>query len=507
MTKKISTIIAFFVLSFALNAQVGVGIATPDASAMLDVTSTTKGFLAPRMTAAQIAAIGSPATGLVVYQTDGTSGFYYNAGTSGSPSWVQLLPATTTLPIENGGTGQTTASGAINALVPDQSGNNGKFLSTNGTSVSWETSSAGLTGSGNNNYLTKWTTGGSVIGNSKIQDNGTSVSINYPVQGASQLFVYRQQLTATGDGQSTIYAYRDRNSQNDGTNYGQNGANTGLTAMSFWGDQYSFGVGGWNYNDFTRCGGVIGGEIYGNYWGSLGYKSSSTVTYGVYGSNAYANGAGKMPLNSKSAGIGGGFYGNMIGSTSQGAVIGQLNSGQLFSQYNVGNVYTLGRSVELVKTEDMVVPMYPVSSSESMVYASGTAELIKGVVQVNFSDDFKSMISGTPVVTVTPNGECNGVYIASASAQGFVVKEQNKGKNRTLVSWIAVGKRIDNKTEEATKIVSDFDFENNVKQVLYSDGNQNGKALGIWWDGQKIQFGELPEELNTSARGSSNKSK
>lgn len=507
MTKKISTIIAFFVLSFALNAQVGVGIATPDASAMLDVTSTTKGFLAPRMTAAQIAAISTPATGLVVYQTDGTSGFYYNAGTSGSPSWVQLLPATTTLPIENGGTGQTTASGAINALVPAQTGNTGKFLSTDGTSVSWEASSGGITGTGNSNYITKWTTGGTVIGNSKIQDNGTSVSINYPVQASSQLFVYRQQITASGDGQSTIYGYRDRNSMNDGASYGQNGSNTGTTGMSFWGDQYSFGTGGWNYNDFTRCGGVIGAEIYGNYWGALGYKSSSTVTYGVYGSNAYTSGVGKMPLNSKTSGIGGGFYGNMIGSTSQGAVIGQLNSGQLFAQYNMGNVYTLGKSVELVKTEDMVVPMYPVSSTESMVYASGTAELLKGVVTISFSDEFKSMISGTPVITVTPNGECNGVYIASATAQGFVVKEQMKGKSRTTVSWIAVGKRIDNKNDEATKMVSDFDFESNVKQVLYSDGNLSGKALGIWWDGQTIRFGELPEELKTSARAISNKSK
>jgi len=39
--------------------------------------------------------------------------------------------------IANGGTGQTTASNAINALVPSQTGNSGNFLTTNGTSVSW----------------------------------------------------------------------------------------------------------------------------------------------------------------------------------------------------------------------------------------------------------------------------------------------------------------------------------------------------------------------------------
>ena len=49
--------------------SVGVGTATPLASAALDVTSTTKGFLAPRMTTTERNAIASPATGLLIYNT------------------------------------------------------------------------------------------------------------------------------------------------------------------------------------------------------------------------------------------------------------------------------------------------------------------------------------------------------------------------------------------------------------------------------------------------------
>jgi hypothetical protein len=56
--------------------QVGVGTNSPHASAALDIESTTKGLLTPRMTAAQRAAIGTPANGLVVYQTDSTQGLY-----------------------------------------------------------------------------------------------------------------------------------------------------------------------------------------------------------------------------------------------------------------------------------------------------------------------------------------------------------------------------------------------------------------------------------------------
>jgi len=48
-----------------------------DASAMLDVQSSSAGFLTPRMTEVQRDAISSPATGLVIYQTDGSAGFYY----------------------------------------------------------------------------------------------------------------------------------------------------------------------------------------------------------------------------------------------------------------------------------------------------------------------------------------------------------------------------------------------------------------------------------------------
>ena len=60
--------------------------ATQNASAILQADSTTKGFLPPRMTAAQMTAIASPATGLIVYQTDGTAGLYQYNGTA----WVSF---------------------------------------------------------------------------------------------------------------------------------------------------------------------------------------------------------------------------------------------------------------------------------------------------------------------------------------------------------------------------------------------------------------------------------
>jgi hypothetical protein len=84
-------LILILCLSIAIAAHTQVAINTdgtnPDNSAMLDVNSTDKGLLLPRMTHSQRNAIASPANGLVIYQTDNTPGFYYNSGTSGSPAW------------------------------------------------------------------------------------------------------------------------------------------------------------------------------------------------------------------------------------------------------------------------------------------------------------------------------------------------------------------------------------------------------------------------------------
>ena len=57
-------------------AKIGNLTAPFNTSAILEVRSTTQGFLPPVMTSAQRLAIATPATGLMVYQTDGTEGLY-----------------------------------------------------------------------------------------------------------------------------------------------------------------------------------------------------------------------------------------------------------------------------------------------------------------------------------------------------------------------------------------------------------------------------------------------
>lgn len=86
----------------SLNAQVGIGTISPDVSAALDITSTSSGLMIAKMTQVQKDAIVSPATGLLIYQTDGTAGFYYFDGAiwktfGGGSGWGLLGDAGTTV--------------------------------------------------------------------------------------------------------------------------------------------------------------------------------------------------------------------------------------------------------------------------------------------------------------------------------------------------------------------------------------------------------------------------
>ncbi len=95
---------AYRVSPVLAQANAGIGTTTPNNSALLDLTSVSRGLLIPRMTHAQMNAIVSPATGLIVYDSDFVSAllpatFYYYTGTY----WTPFLTSSWFL-VGNGGT-------------------------------------------------------------------------------------------------------------------------------------------------------------------------------------------------------------------------------------------------------------------------------------------------------------------------------------------------------------------------------------------------------------------
>jgi hypothetical protein len=116
---------------------------TPGGAATLEVPAIEKPYIVKNGTGETVTIKVSGQTGVAI--PNGKTVFVYNNGTDVVTA-VDHIPSLTlgsALPIASGGTGQTTASGAINALIPSQTGNNGKFLSTNGTAVSWEDGGTG----------------------------------------------------------------------------------------------------------------------------------------------------------------------------------------------------------------------------------------------------------------------------------------------------------------------------------------------------------------------------
>ncbi len=63
----IYTALLFITLSINIFAQIGIGTNSPDASAILDLSSTTKGLLMPRMTTLQQSNLVNPAIGLTIF--------------------------------------------------------------------------------------------------------------------------------------------------------------------------------------------------------------------------------------------------------------------------------------------------------------------------------------------------------------------------------------------------------------------------------------------------------
>jgi Chaperone of endosialidase len=110
---RLFALLILYIPVFAYS-QVGIGTNNPAASAKLEVASTTQGFLPPRMTYSERIAIVNPATGLLVYQTDGGSpGLYYYGGSG----WIYIINSSSTISVANGGTGVTTSTGTGNVVL------------------------------------------------------------------------------------------------------------------------------------------------------------------------------------------------------------------------------------------------------------------------------------------------------------------------------------------------------------------------------------------------------
>ncbi|MBK6966720.1 MAG: hypothetical protein IPH20_23190 [Bacteroidales bacterium] len=330
------------------------------------------------------------------------------------------------------------------------------------------------------------------------------LQIDYNADGHSYLgysadypaYLYHVEQVADGDGQANLYALRDRSAQNDGTGYSYYTCNTAINGYSYWGDIYTFGTSGFNYNDLTRCGGVLGAYAYGSYWGSLGYKNSASTTYGGYFTSS-ANGGGKSQ-GQADTGIGIGAWGDLMGADIHGKVYGLYAEGENYAMFSNGDVYKNKLDVHLQDNGTGTnTVLYTNVSTDVTVQTSGVATLSSGRANIAFDPSFAASVSSEApvIVTVTPIGNSNGVYLAEVSGSGFTVVENNAGKSNITVNYIAIGKRAGYENPNLPREVIDAGYTGKLASGLHNDADTETNGEGLYYENGELVVGINPSTL------------
>ncbi len=334
-------------------------ISTPDGSSLLDIQSTTKGLLVPRIAltgTTSATPLTLPATSLLVYNTatvsDVSPGYYYNSGTGASPNWTRLLAGninltsqvTGVLPIANGGTNSSTQNWVDLSTNQTAAGNktwSGIGTLSNVTPVRTSDGTALLPAYAftNDAAIGMWRAGTNILALStagverlRILANGnigigaiTAPTALFDIAGnafttASVANISANGLT-TGNGMSISST----------TTAGDNSALIRLTRSGTNGStaKQNYGI----YSAITNTQATSGTNIAGYFSASSANATSNYINTGVYGTTSNIYGDGVIGYNSAASGAG---YGSgVFGYSAQNGGAGVWGDGGT----NSGGVY------------------------------------------------------------------------------------------------------------------------------------------------------------------------
>ncbi len=487
-----------YMTAFISAQSVGINTLMPDNSALLDITATDKGLLIPRMSEVQKLALTSPANSLLIYQTDGQSGYYYNNGSSGSPSWLALGTPNNTWTLGGNSLLATSSLGTksnnhmdliTNNITRGRLTNLGEFfIGATNTTIPGDLMGA----------ISNTTFPFAVNGYSSFNGSGVYGTIQ---AGTTSFAAIQGEYASTAGGTFNTAGVRgSNNSTTAGTGFrtiGGTGPRVGVIGnTSASNGQYTFGLHGSMGSTDIRCAGVIGDD-FGLALGALAYFSASLNDYSVYGfGGAYQTGvSGGKGIDPKpNTHIGMGIYGGVMGGWIQGLVYGTHLKGDRYSLYVDGKTYINHPMTELVPTESgNRKPAYHLTTSQPEVYARGKASMKAGAHYVAFDENFLQMANRDDIViTVTPMGKSMGLYISQQDQQGFYVNENGNGNSDVVFSWIAIASRKGLEDIKHAPEIIHADFDKTMNRVMWNDNNTTDKAQSIWWDGNEVRFDAPP---------------
>lgn len=254
-----------------------------------------------------------------------------------------------------------------------------------------------------------------------------------------------------------------------------------------------YGVYGANQSNTGRIvGGVHGVNFQNGAYGMIGYERSNGANVGVLGNTNYSN-AGARTQNGTNASVGVASQGGFLGLHTKGNQYGTITKGEVAGIYSDGvAISNNGFAVIDKDINGNKTATYVPSSITVDVSTKGTGKLVNGYAKIYFDKTYSSITSKERpvIVTVSPMGETNGVYVSEVTNDGFTVKENSNGTSNASFYWIAIGEKIDSNQINVSKDLLKKDFDENLDSFLTIDeSSNNSKAL--WWNGNNLEFGEI----------------
>ncbi len=509
---KLKIFLLFFLVISATGsyAQIGIQTNTPDASSALDIVSTNKGLLIPRVTLTSnlnnSSPVTNPATGLLVFNTganqpvglyfwNGSSWKLFNVGIVSADYWnvkgnAGTNPATNFLGTtdnqdmavytNNSERLRVMANGQI--VVGQNAPNSGTdlFSAVSNATQTWAVNGygdvCGVYGEGSSYGV--YGVGGT-FGSIGVVNNSGSYAMagqNQDANGWGSLFAGSgyglEYLTGHSAGLSTVGNDGFYASGKSSTGYGGLVAGSGFNASTLIGRSAGLSATG---NDGIFAAGKSSSGI-GIIAGGNGVSTFATIATGAGGAFTGDDGLYSKGINSTGTGVigvgnnGNNYYTepNGSGGAFTGTVCGVYgyatnNSGDSYGGYFASNgagyayvggsyggtnckIVGTGTVNTIVKnTKGEIVTLTCPEAPESVFQDFGIGQLVNGQAHITIDPDLAININVSddhPLkVYITPEGDCNGVYVTNKSANGFDVIELQGGKSNVQFSWQIVATR------------------------------------------------------------------
>lgn len=329
----------------------------------------------------------------------------------------------------NGTVVNCTSNAPVTSETDPQVGSltNGKWCTSNGTAVNCTSNSP--VGANTTSYIPRWD--GSALVKGLIYDNGSYVSIGYTVgETPVAKFQVSRAFGDIGPGKSTIYGYRDGSNATTGgggIDWSVSGVDAAVKGYSFYGNQFSAGVAGYNYLDYEDSAAVVGAKEDGSIRGMLGYADSNYKFWaGYFEGDSYVSGnvgigtatpAAKLDVNGDTY-----ISGNVgIGTTVPAAkleVVADVSSAGVFNSLSGIGVEGKGLTFDFYASGDgtnygpftgahevILSPEFPVSIKPGMIVS------VTGGAKIRRNDKGDVSISSTlPSVRLSDNPNDKAVF-------------------------------------------------------------------------------------------------